>query len=252
MENNIKGNIKFNFNIKTSNVTKINLDKEIWKETRFKNYYVSNYGRILSKGNTENRYKRNRDLILSSADNKNGNGYLFVNICRKQIYIHRLVAETFIPNPNNYPEVNHKNENKKDNRVDNLEWCDAKYNIAYSLGKKVKQIDVVTKEVINIFDSANQAAKFVNGKNGSILMCCNRIKYNTYKGYIWRFLDDNDYNINYKYNNKIVRINTNTNEEKIYNNVKDAAKDNKVSIDAIYNCLYKKSKTCAGYVWVKR
>lgn len=136
MSSNIKGNIKFNFNIKINNIVKIDLDKEIWKETKFKNYYISNYGRILSKGDTENRYKRNNDLILSPADNKNGNGYLFVNICGKQIYVYRLVAETFIPNPNNYPEVNHKNKNKKDNRVDNLEWCDSKYNAAYSLGKK--------------------------------------------------------------------------------------------------------------------
>lgn len=78
-------------------------------------------------------------------------------------------------------------------------------------------------------------------------MCCNRIKYNTYKGYIWRFLEDNDYNTNYKYRNKIIRINIKTKEETIYDSVKDAAKDNKVSINAIYNCLYKKSKTCAGY-----
>lgn len=100
------------------------MDKEIWRQTKYDNYLVSNYGRVLSKGDETNRYKRNFDTILSPANN--GRGYLFVNIEGKDIYVHRLVAETFIPNPNNYLEINHKNENKQDNSVNNLEWCDKK------------------------------------------------------------------------------------------------------------------------------
>lgn len=223
-------------------------NNEIWKQTKYNNYLVSNYGRVMSKGNKENRYKRNTDLILTPADN--GHGYLFVNIEGKQKYIHRLVAETFIPNPNNYPEINHKNENKNDNSVDNLEWCDKKYNVSYSIAIKVKQINPKTKEVVSIYNSANQAAKAVNGKNGSILQCCKRIKYNTYKGYIWRFINDNDYTIKIK--PVFVRINIITKEETIYKSCALAAKDNNVSKDAIYNCIYDKSKTCAGYAWIKR
>lgn len=79
-------------------------------------------------------------------------------------YVHRLVAKAFIDNPNNLNEINHKDEDKSNNRV----------------------------------------AIAVSGKNGCILICCKRIKYNTYKGFIWRFINDNDYSIKHK--SKIVRI----------------------------------------------
>ena len=58
-------------------------------------------------------------------------GYYKVNINNKQYYIHRLVAQSFIDNPNNLPIINHINENKIDNRIENLEWCDSRYNINY-------------------------------------------------------------------------------------------------------------------------
>lgn len=91
-------------------------------------------------------------------------------------------------------------------------------------------------------------AKAVSGKNGCILMCCKRIKYNTYKGFIWRFINDNDYSIKHK--SKIVRIYNDV--ETIYNSINEAAIKNNVSASAIYNCLYGKSKTCGGYEWIKR
>lgn len=98
------------------------------------------------------------------------------------------------------------------------------------------------------YDSAIRAAIAVSGKNGCILMCCKRIKYNTYKGFIWRFIDDNDYSIKHK--SKIVRIYNDV--ETIYNSINEAAIKNNVSASAIYNCLYGKSKTCGGYEWIKR
>lgn len=133
-------------------------------------------------------------------------------------------------------------------RADNLEWCTKSYNVSYSKSVKIKQINPITKEVINIYDSANRAAIAVSGKNGCILMCCKRIKYNTYKGFIWRFINDNDYSIKHK--SKIVRIYNDV--ETIYNSINEAAIKNNVSASAIYNCLYGKSKTCGGYEWIKR
>ena len=223
-------------------------NNEIWKQTKYKGYLVSNYGRVKSLGDTENRYKRNTDKILLPSTKDNG--YLFISIEGHYHYIHRLVAETFLPNPNNFPVVNHKNQYKKDNRVENLEWCSQEYNAAYSIGRKVKQIDIKTKQIIANFDSVNQAAKTINGNSSCILNCCKRIKYNTYKGYIWRFIDDNDYSLPIK--PVVVRINLKTKEETIYNSVSDAADANNLNKFAIYNCIYKKSKTCGGYGWIKR
>jgi hypothetical protein len=67
-------------------------------------------------------------------------GYYRVIIDKKDQRINRLVAESFIPNPNNLPYVNHINEDKTDNRVENLEWCTNRYNIAYSKKSKYKGV----------------------------------------------------------------------------------------------------------------
>lgn len=87
-------------------------------------YSVTSCGRVYS-------YKSKRFLKLS----KNKDGYLKVNLYKngkaKTCMIHRLVAETYIPNPSNLPQINHKDENKENNCINNLEWCDSKYNINY-------------------------------------------------------------------------------------------------------------------------
>ena len=81
-------------------------------------------------------YKRNKFLKL----NDNGIGYLYVALChggiRQQKYIHRIVAEAFIPNPDNLPEINHKDEDKSNNCVDNLEWITHIDNLNYGTRNK--------------------------------------------------------------------------------------------------------------------
>lgn len=106
--------------------------KEIWKPYIY-TYEISNLGRL-----------RNAKTNKILKANKVGRGYLGICVSLgsrnnyKMIRIHRAVAESFIPNPNNLPQVNHIDGNKLNNRVDNLEWCDSKYNTihAISLGLK--------------------------------------------------------------------------------------------------------------------
>ena len=103
-------------------------------------YEVSNTGRVrsLDKYDSMNRFLRGRILRLFT----DGLGYLraqlYSNSKRKSFLVHRLVAQAFIPNPDNLPQVNHRDENPSNDSVDNLEWCDGKYNVNY--GTRIDRI----------------------------------------------------------------------------------------------------------------
>ena len=124
-------------------------------------------------------------------------GYFKVRLCKdgnnKQVLVHRLVAEAFLPNPQNLPQINHKDENKQNNCVDNLEWCDAKYNINY--GKHNEKVSkshckkVYCVELDKVFDSANQAAMQLNLFDSNIAKCC-KGKYKKTGGYHWKYADN--------------------------------------------------------------
>ena len=121
--------------------------------------------------------------VLKQHINKS-NGYLQVALVRPtdQYYVHKLVAEAFIPNPNGYTEVNHKNEDKLDNRVENLEWCTKGYNQRYSLSKPV--VCVETRE---LFPSIGVAAKKRGASQGGISAIISNIpKYKRSGGFHWR------------------------------------------------------------------
>lgn len=144
-------------------------------------YSVSNLGRVRSedriifgKGFTDKSKLYGRVL----KDHNNGNGYRYVTIsinakqCNK--YIHRLVAEAFIPNPNKYNLVNHLDGNKANNRVENLEWCTYKQNSQHAYqnnlmpkgGDRKNAIKVINIQTMQIFDCIHDAAIFYNIKYG--------------------------------------------------------------------------------------
>lgn len=118
---------------------------------------------------------------------------LYKNKTIKRLSVHRLVAQAFIENPNNYSCVNHKDENNQNNVVSNLEWCTYKYNnnfgtrnarIVKALSKQVYQYSK-DGELIAVWESTNEAGR--NGYNqGSVVSCCNG-KLKTHKGYIWSY-----------------------------------------------------------------
>ena len=104
---------------------------EIWKKIEdFENYSVSSEGRVRhdKKGNLKKPHKTRCGYYTMFLDATKSN-------VRKSFYVHRLVAQAFFPNPNNYKEVNHLNGIKTDNRVENLEWCDRSHNIKHAFEK---------------------------------------------------------------------------------------------------------------------
>ena len=97
-------------------------------------YQISSEGRVRSLDRIGKNGYSYKGKILKPRPTKRG--YIKANLSGKIYAVHRLVAQAFIPNPNNYPVVNHKDENPSNNCIENLEWCDVKYNINYGTAKK--------------------------------------------------------------------------------------------------------------------
>ena len=168
-------------------------EEEIWCPVKnYESLYeVSDQGRVKSIG-----YGKER--ILSPG--KLQNGYLRVNLCkngeRKNLLVHRLVAQAFIPNPDNLPEVNHKDEDKDNNSVQNLEWCDRKYNNDYGtrtqrvsekLSKPVIQYSK-SGELVREWKSTHDVERNLGYFQNYISSCCTG-RYKSAYGFIWKFKD---------------------------------------------------------------
>lgn len=141
-------------------------------------YKISNEGDVISLSKNRGFLKLKEKYLKPTIK---ANGYLDVKLVKngiyKHFYIHRLVAEHFISNPNNLPQINHKDKNPSNNNVNNLEWCDNSYNVKYSnipeklkelRGDKLEITNTQTGEII-IAKSKRDAAKFINGTDAGII-----------------------------------------------------------------------------------
>lgn len=166
---------------------------EEWRMIKgWERYEVSNKGRVRNVETCQ---------ILKARPDKEGYMMLTFSIdCKRATKkVHRLVTEAFIPNPDNKPQVNHIDGNKANNSVGNLEWCTSSENHIHAykfLGRKANteksgraKKKVLCVDTGEIFESATDAAKSVNGYQGAISSVC-RNERNTYKGKHWKYLKD--------------------------------------------------------------
>ncbi|MBQ7798752.1 MAG: HNH endonuclease [Clostridia bacterium] len=182
--------------------------KEIWKDIEGYEslYQVSNLGNVKSldhiRKNGTNEYMQKGKLLKPQLNNKTR--YFYIRLSKngkvKSFLLHRIIAQAFIVNPNNYKEINHKDENPSNNSLQNLEWCDRKYNINYGTGnqrrsqteigtkkgaKKVCQFDL-KNNLLKIWDSQSQIKKELGMAQSNICNCCNGKRQSAY-GYKWRY-----------------------------------------------------------------
>ena len=157
-------------------------------------YFAGSDGKIYSQ-------KSKGFLALKPYTNKSG--YYIISIKRHTFILHRLVAQTFIPNPDNLPEVNHKNGVKTDNNIKNLEWCTRLENTRHSfrelgrkssmtgrIGKKSPYSKIIQQikddKVIKEFFGAHDVERKLGIKHQNISFCC-RNRNRTAGGYYWRY-----------------------------------------------------------------
>lgn len=167
---------------------------EVWKQIKgYEKYQVSNLGNV-----------RSPNVILAQGTQSRGyqNVTLFVEGKGKTFNVHRLVAQTFIPNPEGLNVVNHKNEDKTDNREENLEWCTQQYNVRYNdahtkRGKKVYQYKE-DLEFVKIWESGAQVVEYHPNLSGAGVSQSCTGKRATHGGFIWSFteLNDNEWTTN--------------------------------------------------------
>ena len=185
-------------------------ESEVWKDIKgFEGFYkVSNKGNIYSVNRRDSRGIKCGGRALKPAYTKAG--YLKVVLCKNGMryykMLHRLVAETFIPNPNNFPQVNHLDEVKDNNNVSNLEWCTSKHNnnhgtarkrAAQKTSKKVIAVNVETGEVITF--NSTQEAERKGYSSGGVSQACRGVYKNAngkligrgrlYKGHKWYYYE---------------------------------------------------------------
>ena len=178
---------------------KFNIEKEVWKDiSGFEGYYqVSDRGRVRSldrkvwdKGRSSFRSQKGK--VLKHGD---VHGYRFVILHKggkpTHMRVHRLVAEAFIPNPKKLEYVNHKDENKSNNRLGNLEWCTAKYNVYYGENSTIRPViatNMLTGEQ-TAYPSIMEAVRLGGFNRNSIhLACKGKLKIHRY--HYWQYLEE--------------------------------------------------------------
>lgn len=172
--------------------------EEMWKDVAG---YEGKY-QVSNLGNVRSLHWHGSDLVMNLKPCSSRQGYLHIKLLdenhkSKDWKVHRLVALAFIPNPANLPEIHHHDEDKKNNRVDNLSWVTKKQNCNLgtrnerhnkAISKAVVQIDKKNGSIIARYDSITEAT-LKTGVDGTSIsrVCYKRRKYKTAGGFVWAF-----------------------------------------------------------------
>lgn len=237
---------------------------EIWKPVvGFEGLYeVSNLGNIKSL----NYCRTGQKKILKCL--RHISGYLQISLRKNnqsyKITIHKIVATAFVENPNNYTEINHKDEDKTNNSANNLEWCTHKDNCNYgsrtertirtrnekgslSAERTVRQYTLDGK-LVGEYRSQSEASRKFGIKASDISKCTHR-KVKSVKGFVWRFIGDT-----FDYDKKtsakcVIQYTLDGNFIKEYKSITDAQLATGVTGGNISGCCLHKQKTAGGFIW---
>lgn len=231
------------------------MEKEEWRDVvGYEGLYkVSNMGRVYSCPN------RIHNGMILNAD-KYKTEYYHVALSRqgkkKFIMVHRLVAQAFIPNPNNLPFVNHRDESRTNNCVDNLEWCTPKYNCTYGkvsrenrianskLGRAVVQMSLNGKDIA-VFPSLSEASRRFGVSVSNIATACTG-SVNTSAGFKWRYVNDTIPHCKAK---RVAQYTLDGEYITTFPSVKSAAKAVGSAMNAISETCKGHRKTSHGFIW---
>lgn len=214
-------------------------EKEIWKEIEgFDGQYI-----VSNKGNVKNK-KTNR--LLGGGYNQHG--YRYVILKGKHYTVHRLTALAFIPNPNKLPQVDHIDENKRNNYVSNLRWVSKSENIRHSAHQKSCRINQLTLdgEFVKIWESSWQIERETGYRQGNIIQCCKRKRKQAY-GYRWEYSDTSQQR---KFNRPVAALTKDGEFVAKYKSIAEASRCLKIKYICIYLCLNGKTKSTHGLKFI--
>ena len=163
---------------------------EVWKDVLGYEglYQVSSLGRV------KRLHKNGKENILTGKKDKDGYTEIILSKSRKKKYfrLHRIVADAFIPNPANKPQINHKDRDKQNNTVANLEWVTGSENVlhTFATGRRVHKRPVLqytrNMELVSSWDSIREAGRTLKIAENNINACCHG-RFPTAGGFVWRY-----------------------------------------------------------------